>query len=211
MLDPRRAPSTVDVPACVETMAAGFAGDPLCRWLHPDPGARAEAMRATFTLVLSAGLARGQVDVGPAGTAVAVWTPPGVELLDEPGRERFLAILGPTQPRGCTTCRVPSLVRMWAWYGVLYGPPASVRETVAPGTFASAAALTFAASSVESAGRASPRCALAAVPCRTPWTPAARGAGDRRAAEAGGADDGEEGGGPAGLGDHGERVPSGGG
>jgi GNAT superfamily N-acetyltransferase len=93
MLDPLRAPSTVDVPACVGTMAAAFAGDPLYRWLHPDPGARAEAMRATFTLVLAAGLARGQVDVGPAATAVAVWTPPGVELLDEAGRERFLAIL----------------------------------------------------------------------------------------------------------------------
>src|SRR3954453_3992181 len=42
---------------------------------------------------------------------------------------------------------------MWAWYGVPYGPPASVRSTVAPGTFASAAALTFAATSAESASR----------------------------------------------------------
>src|SRR3954462_8938190 len=39
---------------------------------------------------------------------------------------------------------------MCAWYGVPYGPPASVSSTVAPGTFASAAALTFAATSLDS-------------------------------------------------------------
>src|SRR5215211_1121589 len=42
---------------------------------------------------------------------------------------------------------------MWAWYGVPYGPPASVRSTVEPGTLASAAALTLAATSLESAWR----------------------------------------------------------
>jgi GNAT superfamily N-acetyltransferase len=88
-----RAPSAVDVPAFVEAMVAAFADDPLYRWLHPDPAARAEAMRATFALVLAAGLARGRVDADPARTAVAVWTPPGVELLDDAGREGFLAIL----------------------------------------------------------------------------------------------------------------------
>jgi ribosomal protein S18 acetylase RimI-like enzyme len=93
MPDLLRTPPAVDVPACVETMAAAFAGDPLYRWLHPDRAGRERAMRATFTLVLRAGLARGRVDADPAGTAVAVWTPPGAELLDEAGREDFLAIL----------------------------------------------------------------------------------------------------------------------
>src|SRR4051812_41637197 len=42
---------------------------------------------------------------------------------------------------------------MWAWYGVPYGPPDSVSSTVAPGTFSSAAALTFAATSLDSGWR----------------------------------------------------------
>jgi hypothetical protein len=53
---------------------------------------------------------------------------------------------------------VPPEVRTWAWYGVPYGPPASVRSTVAPGTLASAAALTLAATSLESCSR-----------CGRPW------------------------------------------
>jgi hypothetical protein len=52
-----------------------------------------------------------------------------------------------------TTSSLPSDVLMWAWYGVLYGPPASVRRTVAPGTLSSAAALTLAATSPESSWR----------------------------------------------------------
>src|SRR3954453_8363508 len=52
-----------------------------------------------------------------------------------------------------TTCSLPGEVLTWAWYGVPYGPPASVRSTVAPGTLARAAALTLAATPLESAAR----------------------------------------------------------
>ena len=46
---------------------------------------------------------------------------------------------------------------------MLYGPPDSVRSTVAPGTFASAAALTLAATSLESAVRCAPARVFAVV------------------------------------------------
>src|SRR3954465_8321968 len=49
---------------------------------------------------------------------------------------------------------------MWAGWGVPYGPPASVRSTVAPGTFASAAALTFAATSADSASWSGRACGV---------------------------------------------------
>ena len=42
---------------------------------------------------------------------------------------------------------------MWAWYAVAYGPPASVRSTVAPGTLSRAAAFTLAAASLERGSR----------------------------------------------------------
>src|SRR3954468_11989906 len=70
-----------------------------------------------------------------------------------------------------TTSYLPSDVLSGAWYGVLYGPPASVRRTVAPGTLASAAAFTLAAASADSGsprGRGGvagePRLAVSAAP-----------------------------------------------
>jgi len=39
-----------------------------------------------------------------------------------------------------TTTSLPSDLRTWAWYFVLYGPPSSVRRTLPPGTFSSGAA-----------------------------------------------------------------------
>src|SRR5215211_2137293 len=120
--------------------------------------------------------ARGDVRlVGSGGVAVGLRAHDGrAGVLGQHGRldlllgvagQRGLARAGPAAARAVpvavatkalstsTTFSVPSEVFTCAWYGVLYGPPASVRRTVAPGTFWSAAALTFAAVVPESASR----------------------------------------------------------
>lgn len=68
----------------LETLAAAFVTDPLYRWLFPDPATRSEAVRANFELMLALAHDRGIVDTDPTGIAVAIWTEPNVELLDDP-------------------------------------------------------------------------------------------------------------------------------
>ncbi len=98
MLTTTARPPAAALPALAEAMVSAFAGDPLYRWLYPEPGRRAEALRETFVLMLDAGLARGAVHTDAAGAAVAVWTPPGVELLDASGERRFLDLLARHAP-----------------------------------------------------------------------------------------------------------------
>lgn len=67
----------------VEALVATFFDDPLYAWLYSDESRRADALRANFGLTLDLGCERGVVDVvGDIG--VAVWTLPGVPLLDDP-------------------------------------------------------------------------------------------------------------------------------
>jgi len=75
----------------LETLTAAFVEDPLYRWLYPDPDTRPQALRANLELTLAAAHDRGWVDTHPTGNAVALWTAPGVELLDDPAA--FLALL----------------------------------------------------------------------------------------------------------------------
>ncbi len=67
-----------------EVLFAAFENDPLYRWLYPDPALRPEALRENLKLVLSLAEDRGELDVDPEGRGVAVWTAPGVELLEDP-------------------------------------------------------------------------------------------------------------------------------
>lgn len=67
----------------MEALIATFHDDPLYVWLFSDGCSRADALRANFDLILGFGCERGVVDVvGDVG--VAVWTRPGVPLLDDP-------------------------------------------------------------------------------------------------------------------------------
>jgi ribosomal protein S18 acetylase RimI-like enzyme len=68
----------------LDTLTAAFESDPLCRWLYPDPATRPEALRANFELTLAHAHERGTIDTDPTGNAVALWTAPGIELLDDP-------------------------------------------------------------------------------------------------------------------------------
>jgi Acetyltransferase (GNAT) domain len=88
----RRATSA-DVPVLVDTMVEGFAGDPLYAWLQPDPARRPALMREVFGFVLGLGLERGEVHTTPERDGVAVWTDPGVELVDDGAAEGYLELL----------------------------------------------------------------------------------------------------------------------
>ncbi len=72
-------------------MVRAFMDDPLYRWLLPDRGQRREALAAIFVLTLERAAQVGQVDLDPSGRAVAAWTAPDRQLLDDPAP--FVAIL----------------------------------------------------------------------------------------------------------------------
>ena len=80
-----------------DTLVAAFEDDPLYRWLFPDPDQRPLAMRDVFALTLESAAARGTIDIAAEGGAVAVWTEPGVDLLDDP--EPFVQVLRRWAPR----------------------------------------------------------------------------------------------------------------
>ena len=68
----------------IDVLFAAFESDPLYRWLYPDPTSRPAALRENLELVLDLARERGEVDVDREGRGVAVWTAPGVELLEDP-------------------------------------------------------------------------------------------------------------------------------
>src|SRR3954469_4489671 len=102
-----------------------------------------------------------------AASTLSLVSPVSAVSPGPPGPPRPCLPPGPPRPRALsawtavaskdeftsTTWSLPAEVLMCAWYGVLYGPPASVRSTVAPGTLSRAAALTLAAFSLDSVSR----------------------------------------------------------
>ena len=68
----------------VETLVDAFIDDPLYRWLFPDPTIRPLALRATMQLTLELARSRAVECHTPDGGAIAVWTRPHVDLLDDP-------------------------------------------------------------------------------------------------------------------------------
>jgi GNAT superfamily N-acetyltransferase len=81
------------VTALLETMVSGFADDPLYTWLYPAADERPARLREGFESILAAGLQRGHVYTNAGRSAVAVWTAPGVELMDESEAAPFLGLV----------------------------------------------------------------------------------------------------------------------
>lgn len=81
---------TPDLDRLLETMLSAFTDDPLYVWLYPDAKRRASQLRPTFALTLTAGLARGHVLWSEHHDAVAVWTAPGMDLLDDHAMDAWL-------------------------------------------------------------------------------------------------------------------------
>lgn len=77
--------------AVLDTLVAGFLDDPLYHWLYPNPATRPDALRANLALTVELGREVGHVDVAPDTAGVAIWTDPGVPLLDDPAP--FVALL----------------------------------------------------------------------------------------------------------------------
>jgi GNAT superfamily N-acetyltransferase len=68
----------------LETLVAAFLDDPLYRWLYPNETTRPRALRDNLSLTLALVRERGHVEVTAHADAVALWTDPGVELLEDP-------------------------------------------------------------------------------------------------------------------------------
>jgi ribosomal protein S18 acetylase RimI-like enzyme len=75
----------------IETMTAAFLDDPLYRWLYRNPDTRPQAVRDNVRLTLTLVADRGEIVAGDDDRAVALWTAPGLELLDDPAP--FLELL----------------------------------------------------------------------------------------------------------------------
>jgi ribosomal protein S18 acetylase RimI-like enzyme len=82
-----------DVRALTRTFARAFADDPVFSWLYPDEATRYDGLAALFTVALQAGLRRGHTYTAADGRGGSVWSPPGIELLDERGGQRLLAAM----------------------------------------------------------------------------------------------------------------------
>lgn len=70
-------------------VAAGFFDDPTTTWIYPDPRRRLEALAPLFALYASAYVPHGETYVTADGTSVAMWLPPGAELLAPDQEEAF--------------------------------------------------------------------------------------------------------------------------
>jgi ribosomal protein S18 acetylase RimI-like enzyme len=70
--------------AILDTLVDAFTDDPLYRWLYPNPAIRPLALRDHLAFMLDLAGARGNVEVDGQARTVAVWTAPGVPLLDDP-------------------------------------------------------------------------------------------------------------------------------
>lgn len=86
-------PSVERLPRLVDAMVSGFSDDPLYVWLYPDPDQRRMSLTATFDLMLRAGLERGLVRCTDDHRAVAIWTAPGDDLLDDTVLDDWVQLL----------------------------------------------------------------------------------------------------------------------
>ncbi len=93
MNDRCRHATRADFPALLETMVSGFGDDPLYVWLYPDAAERPLRLREGFELVLECGLPRGHLYANAERSAVAIWTAPDVELMDESEGTAFLQLI----------------------------------------------------------------------------------------------------------------------
>ena len=75
----------------IDTLVAAFWDDPLYTWLYPEELTRPQALRDNLAFTLERAYEVGHVETTDDGAAVAVWTWPGVALLEDPAP--FVALL----------------------------------------------------------------------------------------------------------------------
>jgi GNAT superfamily N-acetyltransferase len=77
----------------VATLSAAFHRDPVFEWIYPDASHRRTAVPHFFTEVVEQFATRHQVRITPDVEGVALWLPPGEELLPEASAEAIIAEL----------------------------------------------------------------------------------------------------------------------
>jgi GNAT superfamily N-acetyltransferase len=70
-------------------IAAAFFDDPTTAWLYPDPQRRRQLLQPIFSLYASAYLPHGETYATGDGTGIAMWLPPGAELLAPEEEQAF--------------------------------------------------------------------------------------------------------------------------
>ena len=73
-----------DTTVVLAGVVRAFMDDPLYRWLVPDQARRSDALAAIVGLTLERASQVGEVDTDPSSHAVAAWTAPHRELLNDP-------------------------------------------------------------------------------------------------------------------------------
>ena len=82
-MTPVRHALAADLDSLERTLVAAFHDDPWMSWMFPDDDARPAQSAAFFKVSLLAGLRRGHTYATDRDEAVAVWSPPDVEMFDE--------------------------------------------------------------------------------------------------------------------------------
>ena len=83
-----------DLVALQRTLVAAFHDDPWVGWMYRDDAARPEQSGAFFRAALEAGLKRGHTYATDGDEAVAVWSPPGIDVFDEAEVGGIMSMLG---------------------------------------------------------------------------------------------------------------------
>ena len=83
-----------DLGSLERPLVAAFHDDPWVAWMYPDDAARPEQSGAFFRLALEAGLKRGHTYATAGDEAVAVWSPPGIDVFDETEVGSIMTMLG---------------------------------------------------------------------------------------------------------------------
>jgi GNAT superfamily N-acetyltransferase len=82
-----------DLDFLAEIMARAFCSDPVWGWAFADPVRKLEQQRAVWGFALRSALDHGWVRMTSAGTAAALWIPPGKPELRPEDEERFEPLL----------------------------------------------------------------------------------------------------------------------
>jgi len=90
---------TQDRPRVISVITLAFSGDPLVRWLFPDPKRYLDLFPQLADAFGGNGLAHGATFITGGGTAAALWLPPGIE----PDNERMSAVTAGNIERDIST------------------------------------------------------------------------------------------------------------
>lgn len=84
-IDPAHDPARV-----IDVLSAAFHNDPVFEWIYPDDAWRGHAVPRLFASLTEAFSTRGQSRVTEAADGVALWLPPGEELVPEEDFDAFV-------------------------------------------------------------------------------------------------------------------------